>query len=266
MNLKELENLARAGESIADWFRGEFMSSRKEPVKFLKDIQTINLPKYVAGTLYRWTWLKKKDMQAAKSAKKISIKSGKSGTQSWTDSIASAIEFYEEIGRAPRWKEERTWEHGIVGAVIPGNKILCFEHDLLELYNTAYKEVRALKAKDLKGKETVLRYHGIPQDDFKEYLSNQISDCKHVLEEYINQREWVVKLDNALVQAVDIHVKGWTSVKSSAETPDHVIIVIDDPDTGESHVEFPDSNVVPFNREEPLQQAASFTSKLLKKD
>lgn len=55
----------------------------------------------------------------------------------------------------------------------------------------------------------------------------------------------------------------------AAENPKHVIIVIDDPDSGKSHIEIPGQgeatpdNVVPFKREEPAQRAASFVSRLL---
>lgn len=249
MNKEDIKNLYDASDSIISWFLGEYMYHyKKEPIEFVDSLKKLNLPKYGAGTLYRWTWLKTEDMKKAKAAKTISIKSGKRSVQSWTDSLKSASTFAEEIGNEP---DRRGWTHGIIEAVIPGSKILCFEHDLYDLYKQALKYAKKLYNTD--------------RNDKMKTMFDQIYHTEQTLDDYLYQREWVVRLDNSLVKANDIHIKGWASLKAGTESPDHVIIVIDNPDTGESHIEFPDTNVVPFKRDEnPLGLAASFKSKLLK--
>lgn len=251
MNRKELVDLIEKNQKyIKAWFLGEYMTKTSEPtalITFIKQIKDY-LPTYEDGYLYRWTWIDKKDVQLIKNAKSIKVKSGKKKTQSWTDDLSVAKRFGDHIG-SNSGRLPKTKEMCIIGSTIPGSKILFTNEDLTEFLKPFKRELSFV------------------------WYGDTIVD---LLKDYKEQKEWILYLDTT-VKVEEFHLmeeKNYWDYKYTqiaGEFPDEITIVIDNPDTGESHIEFPDTNIVPFKREEPLQQAASlkrknmsFESKLLR--
>jgi len=214
---------------IQDWFYGKYMGKSQEPIELIEFLKKIKdyLPSYSSGYLYRWTWIDKKDVDLLRQCKKIKVSSGKRKTQSWTDDYEIAKYFGYEIGRDAVSKP-MSKDYCIIGANIPKSSILCSNSSLQDLLKPLQNEIEPLG-------------------------SYAIID---VLKDYEDQREFIVYLDSKITVG-ELHVShDYNKMKYEriANTLNEATIVIDDPDTGMSHVEYA------HEIEEALPIAASFQS------
>lgn len=244
----EVNDIARLletdGEFVRSWFYGNFMGSKEEPlglINFIKKLKS-ELPKYGATPLYRYLYLEYDSIIKIEQAESVKIVTAPHArkTQSWTDDFDAALEFRsigKDYGGKKYFKKEC-----IVKANIPGDKILFSTEDLFKLVTKVYME------------------HTI--DFEEENKPDDVFYTRNALEDYLPQKEWVLYLDTKIdVSELYVYDYKGKHLMRVATDPKEVTIVIDDPDTGEAHIEYP--NVVPF--EKPEQQQLQHAAKLLRR-
>jgi len=247
------------------------MFDSREPIQFVACMRELRpfLKAYSATELYRWTWLSNDDIRTVNNADRVSVRTAKRKTQSWTDRYKIAEEFGEDIG-INSGEIPKDYSICILSAMIPANNILVEHKDLMDLL------LRLERIGDNTTKEPSTNI------DNGYNVSKKLMNLREELEIFEPQREWVIYLEDTIrVEDIKLRIPEEEEEEDSyygkakyesimaASDPKHVTIVIDDPDSGKSHIEIlgqgeatPD-NIVPFKREEPKQHAASFKSRLL---
>ena len=132
---KALDIVLSGARYIADWFYGEYMYTTQEPIKFVACMRELRpfLKTYSATELYRWAWLSHDDMRTVNNADRVSVRTAKRKTQSWTDRYNIAKEFGEDIGRNSGVDLPKDYSMCIFNAIIPAKDILVENEDLMDL-------------------------------------------------------------------------------------------------------------------------------------
>jgi len=222
------------------------MGKTEIPNAFISFLESVPEFNYTDGYLYRFIKVPKDKLKLIEKANTVKIKSAAKSVQSWTSSLNKAKDF--GVARL-----DANYIRLIIGCYIPSSYIKVRSKDLLEYL----KSILPFNYRN--------HYHR-PPEKYDTRYNQELLDVINGIDAFKYEDEYILRISGMV--EVDTMYEGyksynWEKVGTEMEYPDEVIIVIDDPDTGESHVEIPGQapNVVPFNRPQEIEEEKAASTK-----